>query len=189
MDGHKPDNNVRLILKNVILTYPALYAADQYLNNAPTFKAVFLIDRLEHRKLAAEAEEISERIIKAHSRKGVAESCVSDGDGSTYPGYPGRTVVQTSSPENRPPQLRKRDASMSIMGDNLFYSGCRVLGVIDLYWHPVHTRVCGSLLAVQFLDHGPQLVGEPIDDDIFVNMEGEEDEKTESGSADTGGLF
>lgn len=159
---------MKVQLKNVRLTFPALFEPKSIKGSAPKFSAAFLFGKdhpakavlltaivtVAKEKWADKADEVLK------SLKAGDKMCVHDGDAkSEYEGYAGNLFVNASS-DTRPMVIDEAKTPLTV-ADGKPYSGCYVNGVVDVWAqsNEFGKRVNARLLGVQFVADGPRLAG------------------------------
>jgi len=161
----------RFMIRNARLSYHALYEPSAYKDNPPNYNGRFLIQKTDP-QIQLIDQVINQLVEDNRGNKPVqlVETCKLDGDIYTkYPGWAGCWAIRASSQLKQPPQLRKQDTTFTAIQDALFYNGCYVDTMIDIYWQKTHSKCCAQLLAVQFRGDGELLVGTEIDENLFQN--------------------
>jgi hypothetical protein len=175
-----------VILKNVRLSFPALFETEERQNEdgetRRVYKASFLIPKEGDEfgnmaKLSVAAEQVKARKWgpdKDNWPKLKSERlCVRDGDEEPWDGYAGHFYVSASSPESRPPAVitnRKDKDGRWIEAkpgqQGCPYAGCYVNAVVRLWAQDDRRygkRINASLEAVQFRADGKAFGAAPVD--------------------------
>lgn len=170
---YEPEVNQRLELLNVRLSYNNVYTAEtakKYPTNPPTFKASFIIP--PDSSYFQQINTILRYLRNTHCGGSMCPDNFKDGNLKNYAGWAGNWILQCSSGQNKPPQVRRRNGQISVQSDALFYPGCYVNAVVDLYYNRNYSKICGDLKAIQFREEGEALVGVPVEESFFQNYDG-----------------
>lgn len=102
-------------------------------------------------------------------------TALKDGDDKPdYTGFPGNMYLATSSPANRPPALVDQYKNRIETDNGMLYAGCYVNAVVEP-WYLVRpsltSRICCTLIAVQFRAHGESFGGSRYSEDDFDVIE------------------
>jgi hypothetical protein len=164
-----------IVLKNVRLSYPALFAPSAFGDGEPKFNATFLIekDSEQHKALMAEIRKIATDAFgerardivgkqEASQRKLVKDGDGPDGknqDGEEKDGYAGHVAIKASN--KAAPKVVGRQRQPLTEADGIPYGGCYVNAQIDIW--PQDNKYgkflnC-KLLAVQFWEDGDSFGG------------------------------
>lgn len=189
-----------LQLKNVRLSYPALFAPSAFGDGEPKFNATFLIekDSEQHKALMAEirsvataafGERAKDIVMKqdASQRKLVKDGDGADGltqDGEPKDGYAGHIAIKASN--KAMPKVVGRQRQPLTEADGIPYGGCYVNAQIDIW--PQDNKygkfLNVKLLAVQFWADGDSFGGGARADlDAFEDGDGGGPDGADSGAA------
>lgn len=169
---------MKVILKNVILTFPVLDEPRGFQDDDNVkYSAVFLLDKKDPQLQVIEKviKEQSEELWKLKAPSVLAKIttmdrvCLRDGDTKEYAGFSDRMYI-TAKNKIRP-VLKNKDKSDA--NHELFYAGCKVNAVIDLYAFDKKAIQCVSatLLGIQFVEDGDSLAGARLASDAdFENL-------------------
>lgn len=158
----------RIQLKNVRLSFPALWTPEAYQpGDEPKFKATFLVPKddpqvalIEAKILAVLKEKYpqkAESIIKT-TRNNPNKFCWQDGDTKTYDGYEG--MMALSAKATTRPTVVGPDKAPLAASDGKPYAGCYVNASVDLFTYDNKgVGVSASLRGVQFLRDGDAFTG------------------------------
>jgi hypothetical protein len=175
-----------VILKNVRLSFPALFEPDERQNDdgetRRVYKAAFLIPKEGDEfgnmaKLRAAADQAKAKKWgpdKANWPKLKSERlCVRDGDEESWAGYAGHFYVSASAPEGRQPSIitnrkdkDKRWIEARPGQQGAPYAGCYVNAVVRLWAQDdkrYGKRINASLESVQFRADGEAFGAAPVD--------------------------
>ena len=146
----------KIILKNARLSFPSLFATEQY-NGQDTgkFAATFLVP-----KDSKEAKAIKKAIKSAIELKfgkdapKKLKSCVKDGDEVDYDGYDGMMAIKANTKKR--PVLLNKDKSPITEEDDILYAGCYVNVSLEVYGldNQYGKRVSCQLNGIQFAKDG-----------------------------------
>lgn len=173
----------RIMLKDVRLSFPALFKPEAYQpGDAEKYKATLLVP-----KDSKQAKEIDAKILavlkdkfgtKADSvlktiRGNANKFAWQDGDNKEYDGYAGMMALSAKSDAR--PTVLDQDKSPLTAADGKPYAGCYVNASIDLFAYTTGGNgLSASLRGVQFVRDGDSFSGaRPADSDEFEAVEGE----------------
>lgn len=172
---YEPTNNIRIDLMNIRLSYNNVYKAEvpkQFPNNPSSFRATFIIPPSS--QYFSQIKNVIDNVVAANYKgKGVCETPFKNGNEKSYAGWADNFILQSSSPEKQRPQVRKRNGQISMPDDDLFYPGCYVNAVVEIYYYPIYAKVCCSLKAIQFREDGERLQGTEVEESFFKNYDEE----------------
>ena len=153
----------RVVLKNVRLAFPDLFEAVQYKGTGPLkYRANFVMAPDSKAKadvdaaiLAAAVGEWNGKAKETLERLKAAERvCLIDGNTKTYNGYSGNFVLTaTRNPKDGKPAIVNRNPKVPVTAeDGIFYAGCEVNAVVDIWAHDSFKGgVRSTLVTVQFV--------------------------------------
>lgn len=146
-----------MTLKNVRLSFPALFQKAEFEGVATKFEATFLISKDDPQvDMVNKAIDtfLAEKFPKG-APKSVKRTVFVDGDTKDYDGYENMMAFKGSN--NKRPTIIDRDKTPIIEEDNIVYAGCYVNAIVDL-WYSDHPKggkqVLGNVLGVQFVKDG-----------------------------------
>src|SRR5690348_10280642 len=147
---------MKVLLKNVRLSFPDLFQPSAFGDGEPKFGATFLIDKNDKATvdmLRAAALTVATDTWPKGVPKGV-KYCIRDGSEKEYDGYDNTLYIRASC-KKRPPVIN-RDKSPIVEQDNAIYAGCYVNAAIELWGQDNKwgQRVNAQLLGVQFYGEG-----------------------------------
>ena len=159
-------------LKNVRLSFPAVFKRQMYNGVEGKYAATLLISKDDK----AQCKMIADAIAKVQKEANVEVPkdrwCLKDGDKTPY-GWNGCYAIKATSDERVP--VLNRDKSALTADDAVIYSGCMVNAAID-FWvqnNQYGKRVNANLYGIQFYaDNEPFGAARPDVDEMFDN-EGE----------------
>ena len=169
----------KLILKDVRLSFPALFHRATFDGKEGKFEATALINKETQADLIAKIETIIEAECKDAKikRPSPDKVCLRDGDHADYSGYEGMMSLKAAT--NRRPTLINRDKTPLAEDDNVLYAGARVNIIVD-FWvqnNGFGKRVNCNLLGVQFFkDAEPFGAGDVDVTDEFDSLEDDTDD-------------
>lgn len=164
---------MKLILKNVRLSFPDLFTAVQYQGAGPfSYRCSLLVPsasatrkqidaailEVAKEKWAAKAEAVMKKA--AAGKQGI---CFTDGDAKEYDGYADHWVLTaTKSQDKGRPDIRDRDGKTPLtVEDGKPYAGCFVNAVLDLWAqdNQFGQSVRCTLVGLQFAKDGEAFSG------------------------------
>lgn len=154
---------MKVKLENVILSFPELFHHAKYQGQSTgKYAGTFLFDK-SNTALKDKIDKAIAKVVAEHpsgiSLKDIKKDklCIRDGDDETYEGYADRWSVKASN-GTRPTLINQRKEPV-VEEDNLFYAGCRVNALINLWVqnNGYGKRVNANLLGVQFVGNGERL--------------------------------
>ena len=185
---------MEIILRNVRLSFPALYKPVAVGDSEPAFGAKFILDPKSEdvAKLREVIEEVArnqwkdkaETVLK--SLKNDKRVCLSEGeylnkDGTPYDGYEGMFHVNSRSAKMKPTVKNKSNVTVDEGDPGAPYNGCYVHAALDIWAqdNKYGRRINATLQGVMFAKDGPAFSGgRPATDTTFADLatpEGEED--------------
>lgn len=154
---------MKVLLKKVRLSYPALFEAKSFEGSEPKFSASYLIDpkhpaiaeinkaidTVAKEKWGAKADAVLKTIKTAD------KTCLRNGDTKENDGYAGMFFVNASS-KKRPTVVDADGKTALVEADGKPYGGCFVNAYIEIWAmdNQFGKRVCASLGGVQFHSDG-----------------------------------
>lgn len=151
---------MKITLKNVRLSFPALFNKAKFDGQETKFEATFLLDKIEHADSIAQIKEAISAKVKTDlkgAKLGADKLCLRDGDEAEYDGYAGCMSIKASNALR--PMVLDRDRTPLAEQDNKVYSGCYVNAIIELWAQNNNygKRINAKLLGVQFYADGEAL--------------------------------
>lgn len=154
---------MKVILKNVRLSFPNLFVPQSVQGSEPKFNASFLIEpNSENAKLIEAAIEAVAKEKWAAKADGTLKQlrvgdkiCLHNGDNKEYDGYAGMFYLSASSPTK--PLILDKDAKTHLDSTSgKPYAGCYVNASIDVWAQDSSfgKRVNAGLKGVQFIREG-----------------------------------
>ena len=160
-------------LQNVRLSFPSLFATEQYGGeDTGKYAATFILDKNDHKEVvAAMQSHIGElqKTLKGGSKIAADKVALKDGDLSGRDELTGKMVVKATTKKR--PLVLNRDKSPIVEQDNIIYAGCYVNAIIT-FWlqdNQYGKRVNASLSGVQFSKDG-QSFGDVVTVDEFDDL-------------------
>lgn len=174
-------------LKNVRLSYPAIWTATDYEGDGNfKYRACLIFDRgSENEKrvrAAIEAAGKEKWADKAKAKLSKAEGtsfmCLHDGDEKDDDAYKGKLYISASNKVR--PTIVDRDRTQLTEADGKPYAGCFVNAKVEIFaWEKGHGGVSASLKGLQFFRDGDAFTGastvraddfEEISDEEFADL-------------------
>ena len=155
--------NNRITLKNVRLSFPALFEPETFDDKPGKFAATFLIPKSDTRTKKILDQEIAKLIADKKIKVPSDKRCLKDGDESEYEGYADHWSIKAASKKR--PTVIDRDKSQLADSDGVLYAGCYVNAIIDLWVqdNKYGKRVNANLYGVQFVKDGEAFGMGPVD--------------------------
>lgn len=175
-------------LKNVRLSFPALFEAKAFKDGKPKFSAVLLLDKRKHAAdieaiEAAIEEVIEEKWPKGINRKVMKPSCLHDGDEKPdTDGYGDGVMYVSASSAKRVPVVGTKMEPLT-EEDGKPYAGCYVNVSIRLWAqdNEYGKRINAQLRAVQFAKDGEPFGEKQADPNKEFTEIDEDDEAPKKG--------
>jgi len=186
---------MKVILKNVRLSYPSLFKATSFTGqdgntSDPKYSGTFIMDKEENAADIKKLEAAINKMVKENfkgNHKALKGVCLRDGAektddaGDPKDGY-GDAVMFTTAANKSRPQIVGRNKSVPITEeDGVIYAGCYVNVVIGLWAQSngFGKRVNANLLAVQFVGDGTPFGEASVNvDEVFDDLEDEDGEES-----------
>lgn len=161
------NNNILVKLRNVRLSFPALFEARAMKGGRPKFSASFLLNK---ERDAAQIESIRSAVnthLKTKNKGAKLPSdklCLRDGAEKTFDGY-GEGVMYVSASNANRPMVVDLQGNPLTASDAKLYAGCYVNANLDIWWqdNDYGKRVNASLRSVQFVRDGEPFGAGPLD--------------------------
>lgn len=169
----------KLLLKNVRLSFPSLFAHEQYAGeDTGKFAATFLIAKSDTKTVAAIEAACKQALIEKFGDKipkGFKLPIV-DGDDKEYQGYADHFSIKASTKKR--PTLVNRDKTPIVEEDGILYGGCYVNASLDIWVmdNSYGKKVLASLNAIQFVKDGEAFASGSNGADDFDTLDDEDDE-------------
>ena len=172
---------MRLLLKNVRLSFPDLFIAKPFKpGDAPRFKATFLLQKedpqikvIEAAILDTAAEKFGKKAVAVIDgiRGNANRFCFQDGNTKEYEGY--ENVMALAANSKTRPLVLDRDKTQLVEADGKLYAGCYVNASVEIfaYTEPGNGGISASLKGVQFVRDGDAFGGgAPASPDEFEDL-------------------
>jgi hypothetical protein len=161
------DNNITVKLRNVRLSFPALFEARAMDGGTPKFSAAFLLNKKSDAAQIKSLEEAINSLLKTKNKGGKLppnKVCLRDGSEKDFDGY-GDEVMYVSASNARRPLVVDLQGNPLVTTDGKPYAGCYVNANIDVWWqdNKYGKRVNASLRSVQFVKDGESFGAGPLD--------------------------
>ena len=161
------DNNITVKLRNVRLSFPALFEARAMDGGTPKFSAAFLLNKKSDAAQIKSIEEAINSLLKTKNKGGKLppnKVCLRDGSEKDFEGY-GDEVMYVSASNARRPLVVDLQGNPLVTTDGKPYAGCYVNANIDVWWqdNKYGKRVNASLRSVQFVKDGESFGAGPLD--------------------------
>lgn len=161
------NNNITVKLRNVRLSFPALFEARAMDGGTPKYSAAFLLNKKTDAAQIKAVEDAINSHIKLKNKGGKLPSnklCLRDGAEKEFDGY-GETVMYVSASNARRPLVVDLQGNALAKEDGKPYAGCYVNANIDVWWqdNKYGKRVNASLRSVQFVKDGESFGAGPLD--------------------------
>lgn len=175
----------KIILKNVILSFPRLDNPEAFKGGTPKYKGTFIVtDEAQQqeiaRTVAAVAKEAFGEQATAKMRKGKLNNPIKKTDPEEDPGYPEGSIYIRASSTDQPGMVavwRGKDGRPAVVDADQFYAGAvvNVSLYCSSYAGDMNSGVTFYLNNLQFVKDGPRL-----DNRIAAEDEFEVDEDAEA---------
>jgi len=185
---------MEIILKNVRLSFPALYKPQAMGEGEPAYGAKFILDPKSDevknlRKVIADVAKAQWKekaddvllALKENKRLCLHESTYRNKEGAAYDGYEGMFFINSRNAKVKPTTKDKYNRSVNEGDPGSPYNGCYVHAALDIWAqdNQYGRRINATLQGVMFSKDGPAFGGgRPASDDTFASLaapEGEED--------------
>lgn len=176
MANNQTSDPAKVRLKNVRLSFPALFEAKAVNDGEAKFSAAFLLkkgaDAAQIKLVQETIESIKKQKWGTNIPKGV-KVCLHEGSEKDFDGYD-ETVMFISSSSSRRPVVVDRDLQPLVREDSKPYAGCFVNCTLRLWAqdNKYGKRVNAELVAVQFARDGEAFGAAPVDaEEEFESLE------------------
>lgn len=167
---------MKIMLKNVRLSFPSLFKTEQYAGeDTEKYAATFLIPKsdtktvnaIEQACLTALKEKYADKVPKGFKLPLV------DGDEKEYQGYADHVCIKANTKKR--PTLVNRDKTPIVEEDGILYGGCYVNASIDVWVmdNSYGKKVLASLNAIQFVKDGESFGTKSDGADDFDDLDDE----------------
>lgn len=149
----------KIMLKEVRLSFPALFQRAKFDGVETKFEATFLLDKTKQADQIAKVNAVIDAFVKQQFPTGAPKSlkitCFIDGDTKDYDGYANNMALKGTA--NKRVTIIDRDKTPLVEEDGKPYAGCYVNAVLSL-WYSDHPKggkqILGNLHGVQFAKDG-----------------------------------
>ena len=149
---------MKVLLKNVRLSFPSLFKTEQYAGeDTEKYAATFLISKSDTKTVASIEQACKAALVEKYGDgkvpKGFKMPLV-DGDDTEYQGYADHVYIKANTKKR--PTLVNRDKTPIVEEDGSLYGGCYVNASIDVWVmdNSYGKKVLASLNAIQFVKDG-----------------------------------
>jgi hypothetical protein len=149
---------MKVLLKNVRLSFPSLFKTEQYAGeDTEKYAATFLIPKSDTKTVTAIEQACKQALVEKYGEgkvpKGFKMPLV-DGDDKEYQGYADHVCIKANTKKR--PTLVNRDKTPIVEEDGILYGGCYVNASIDVWVmdNSYGKKVLASLNAIQFVKDG-----------------------------------
>ena len=184
---------MKIKLKKVRLSFEHIFEKTTppgFEDSAPKYRATFLFAKdSENSKIVKNGimhelkEKHKDKAAKVYKKLQYANSfCLIDGDEKEYDGYVGNYALRGSN-KNR---IVAKDKSGNTVdsSDEVFYNGCYVNVICDIYTMPNVEGVFCTIKGVMFHSDGEPFGAGPLADSEFDDFESEDDDDDSSDDLD-----
>jgi len=174
------NNNITVKLRNVRLSFPALFEARAMDGGTPKFSAAFLLNKKSDAAQIKSIEEAINSLLKTKNKGSKLPSnkiCLREGSEKDFEGY-GDEVMYVSASNARRPLVVDLQGNPLVANDGKPYAGSYVNANIDVWWqdNKYGKRMNASLRSVQFVKDGEPFGAGPLDAaKEFEDVTGDED--------------
>ena len=170
---------MKIMLKNVRLSFPSLFKTEWYAGaDTEKFAATFLIPKSDTKTVTAIEQACKQALVEKYGEgkvpKGFKMPLV-DGDDKEYQGYADHVCIKANTKKR--PTLVNRDKTPIVEEDNILYGGCYVNASIDIWVmdNSYGKKVLASLNAIQFVKDGEAFGTKSEGADCFESLEDDDD--------------
>lgn len=168
----------RVVLKNVRLSFPALFRKAKFKGEETKFEATLLIPKDDKVNLRKINKLIEAAKAEAKGKIKADKICLKDGDESDYDGYEGHMSFKAAN--NKRPQVMDRDKTPLTEEDGVVYAGCYVNASVGVWVqdNDYGKRINGNLYGIQFVKDGEPFGSGAVDvTDDFDDLGDDEDDE------------
>lgn len=169
---------MKVLLKNVRLSFPSLFTTEVY-GGADTEKyaATFLISKSD-KKTIQTIEDACQQALKEKYGDKIPKGFklpLVDGDDKEYDGYTNHFSIKATTKKR--PTLVNRDKTPIVEEDGIIYAGCYVNASIDIWVmdNSYGKKVLASLNAIQFVKDGEAFGNGSSGADDFESLDDDDD--------------
>lgn len=161
------DNNITVKLRNVRISFPALFEARAMDGGTPKYSATFLLNKKTDAAQIKVLQDAINEHLKLKNKGGKLPAnkvCLREGSEKEFDGY-GDAVMYVSASNVRRPLVVDLQGNPLVANDGKPYAGCYVNANIDIWWqdNQYGRRVNASLRSVQFVKDGESFGAGPLD--------------------------
>ncbi len=168
---------MKVMLKNVRLSFPSLFKTEQYAGeDTEKYAATFLIPKSDTKTVTAIEQACKQALVEKYGEgkvpKGFKMPLV-DGDDKEYQGYADHVCIKANTKKR--PTLVNRDKTPIVEEDGILYGGCYVNASIDVWVmdNSYGKKVLASLNAIQFVKDGESFGTKSDGADDFDDLDDE----------------
>ena len=168
---------MKVLLKNVRLSFPSLFKTEQYAGeDTEKYAATFLIPKSDTKTVASIEQACKQALVEKYGEgkvpKGFKMPLV-DGDDKEYQGYADHVCIKANTKKR--PTLVNRDKTPIVEEDGILYGGCYVNASIDVWVmdNSYGKKVLASLNAIQFVKDGEAVGTKSEGADDFEDLDDE----------------
>jgi len=168
---------MKVLLKNVRLSFPSLFKTEQYAGeDTEKYAATFLISKSDTKTVASIEQACKAALVEKYGEgkvpKGFKMPLV-DGDDKEYQGYADCVYIKANTKKR--PTLVNRDKTPIVEEDGILYGGCYVNASIDVWVmdNSYGKKVLASLNAIQFVKDGESFGTKSDGADDFEDLDDE----------------
>jgi len=149
---------MKVLLKNVRLSFPSLFKTEQYAGeDTEKYAATFLIPKSDTKTVASIEQACKAALVEKYGEGKVPKGFklpLVDGDDKEYQGYADHVCIKANTKKR--PTLVNRDKTPIVEEDGILYGGCYVNASIDVWVmdNSYGKKVLASLNAIQFVKDG-----------------------------------
>lgn len=144
----------KIHLKNVRLSFPALFERATFDGEEGKFEATLLISKDDLKTKAIVDAAMKEVLALAKVKIPADKRCWKDGDECEYDGYADTWSLKASN--KRRPTVINRDKEPIVQDDEVIYAGCYVNAIVDFWYqnNKFGKRINANLYGIQFVKDG-----------------------------------
>lgn len=168
---------MKVMLKNVRLSFPSLFKTEQYAGeDSEKFAATFLIPKSDTKTVTTIEQACKQALVEKYGEGKVPKGFkmpLMDGDDKEYQGYADHVCIKANTKKR--PTLVNRDKTPIVEEDNILYGGCYVNASIDIWVmdNSYGKKVLASLNAIQFVKDGESFGTKSDGADDFDDLDDE----------------
>ena len=168
---------MKVLLKNVRLSFPSLFKTEQYAGeDTEKYAATFLIPKSDTKTVASIEQACKQALVEKYGEGKVPKGFklpLVDGDDKEYQGYADHVCIKANTKKR--PTLVNRDKTPIVEEDGILYGGCYVNASIDVWVmdNSYGKKVLASLNAIQFVKDGESFGTKSDGADDFEDLDDE----------------